>query len=74
MSLGGEQKGYFSIKNVYREGLEKVIRDLGNQYDLHLLSGDNDAERDRLQQIFGPKAILLFNQSPTDKKIVCGRT
>ena len=68
VSLAGEQKGYFSIKNVYRDGLEKVIHDLGNQYDLHLLSGDNDAERDRLQQIFGSNAVLHFNQSPSDKK------
>jgi len=68
VSLAGEQRGYFSIKNVYREGLEKVIHDLGKKYDLHLLSGDNDAENDRLQQIFGPNAILHFNQSPTDKK------
>lgn len=68
VSIGGEQRGYFSIKNVYRQGLEKVIHDLGSQYDLHLLSGDNDAERTHLQEVFGPQAILLFNQSPTDKK------
>jgi len=68
LSIGGIQKGYFSIKNVYRKGLENVIHDLKEYYDLHLLSGDNAAERERLQQIFGSSAILKFNQSPTDKK------
>ncbi|MDA3942883.1 MAG: heavy metal translocating P-type ATPase metal-binding domain-containing protein [Bacteroidetes bacterium] len=68
VSIAGEQIGYFSIKNVYREGLQSVIKDLGTKYDLHLLSGDNEAERDHLQQVFGPQARLHFNQSPTDKK------
>ena len=39
-----------------------------SHYDLHLLSGDNEAEEVRLQQIFGSTAVLKFNQSPTDKK------
>jgi Cu+-exporting ATPase len=35
---------------------------------LHLLSGDNEAEKKNLQKVFGSDAILKFNQSPTDKK------
>lgn len=68
LSVSGEQYGYFSIKNVYREGLEIVINDLKSRYDLHLLSGDNEAEMEHLQKVFGADAILKFNQSPTDKK------
>jgi Cu+-exporting ATPase len=68
LSISGKQYGYFIIKNVYREGLEIVINDLKSQYDLHLLSGDNEAEKKNLQKIFGSDAILKFNQSPTDKK------
>jgi Cu+-exporting ATPase len=68
LSISGKQYGYFIIKNVYREGLEIVINDLKSQYDLHLLSGDNEAEKKNLQKVFGSDAILKFNQSPTDKK------
>jgi len=68
LSISGEHKGFFSIKNVYRDGLQTVIDDLKSHYDLHLLSGDNEAEEERLQQIFGSSAVLKFNQSPTDKK------
>ena len=38
-----------------------------NKYKLYLLSGDNEAERENLIPVFGDKAVLLFNQSPTDK-------
>ncbi len=68
ISVNREQLGYFSIGNSYRTGLEKVIEDLGKRFDLHLISGDNDAESQRLRALFGPKAELLFNQSPTEKR------
>lgn len=68
ISINRVQMGYFSIGNSYRQGLEKVIGQLGKKFDLHLISGDNDAESQKLRAIFGPQAALLFNQSPTDKR------
>jgi Cu+-exporting ATPase len=68
VGINGQTLGYFSIGNTYREGLQEVITKLGNKYELHLISGDNEAERDKLRQVFGPEAQLHFNQSPTDKK------
>ena len=38
-----------------------------NKFNLYLLSGDNEAERENLLPVFGENAVLLFNQSPTDK-------
>jgi Cu+-exporting ATPase len=35
-------------------------------YQLHILSGDNDSEKKQLQTYF-PLAPLMFNQSPQDK-------
>ncbi len=61
--------GYFKIENVYRQGLEEVIRDLKKyHYEIFLLSGDNDAEKSTLAKIFGNDTRLLFKQSPTDKR------
>lgn len=68
ISINRVQMGYYSIGNSYRQGLEKVIGQLGKKFDLHLISGDNDAESQKLRAIFGPQAALLFNQSPTDKR------
>lgn len=59
--------GYFRMENRYREGLDAVIADLGQRYDLHLLTGDNEAERANLVPLFGDGSRLRFNQSPTDK-------
>lgn len=68
VGFDGKTYGYFSISNQYRGGLEAVIADLKNNYELHLISGDNEAERSNLLKLFGNDADLHFNQSPTDKK------
>ena len=60
--------GYFQIENQYRPGLQEVVTALKKRAKLYLLSGDNDAEKSNIQQIFGRQAVLLFNQSPTDKR------
>lgn len=67
ISYGGQFLGYFTIKNRYREGTQRVIGELKKKYELHLISGDNDAERENLIQLFGPESKLSFNQSPNDK-------
>ncbi len=60
--------GYFQIENQYRPGLQQVVTAFKKRAELYLLSGDNDAEREKIQKIFGQQAELLFNQSPTDKR------
>ncbi len=60
--------GYFKIENQYREGLKAVIDSLKKRYELYLLSGDNESEKENLLPLFGSEAKLLFNQSPTDKR------
>jgi len=60
--------GYFKIENQYRPGLKTVIDSLRDKYELYLLSGDNDSERENLRPLFGSDSILKFNQSPTDKR------
>ncbi len=60
--------GYFKIENQYRKGLKEVIDSLKNRYELFLLSGDNESEKENLLPLFGSEAKLFFNQSPTDKR------
>ncbi len=59
--------GRFHLENRYRPGLAEVISDLSRSYELHLLTGDNEAERENLQPLFGDGSRLHFNQTPTDK-------
>lgn len=67
LSIGKEVRGYFEIGNKYREGLEEITNDLKKSFDLHLISGDNDAEKKNLAPLFHQVSNLKFNQSPTDK-------
>jgi P-type Cu+ transporter len=68
VSIDGRILGYYSFMNTYREGLNQVISTLKRRYKLHLISGDNDAEKENLESVFGTESRLLFNQSPVDKK------
>jgi Cu+-exporting ATPase len=65
--IDGSVAGYFQLENEYREGLQNLIQKLGKSYELHLLTGDNEAERPNLIGYFGNEQRLHFNQSPTDK-------
>lgn len=65
--LGDSVAGYFQLENEYRKGLYELIRKLEKTHELHLLTGDNDAEKANLIKFFGTETRLHFNQSPTDK-------
>ncbi len=67
VSVNSELLGYFSIKTSYREGLNGLIDDLKQNYQLALISGDNNAEERRLRSVFDYKSTLLFEQSPQQK-------
>lgn len=59
--------GFFELSNSYREGIDKVIRILNKNYDLALLSGDNEGEKINLIKYFKNDSQLFFNLSPKDK-------
>jgi Cu+-exporting ATPase len=68
IAVDGEVKGYFDINNSYRDGVHEMVQKLEHRgFSLHVLSGDNNAEKENLQQIFGKNTPLLFNQSPQNK-------
>ena len=68
ISVDGIVKGYFKVSNQYREGITEMIRSLSaKQYQLHVLSGDNAAERKNLKSIFNDHSTILFHQSPHEK-------
>jgi Cu+-exporting ATPase len=60
-------RGYFSFYQEARPGLKESIENFSSDYKMAVLSGDNDAERERFQKLFAGKAELYFNHSPHDK-------
>jgi Cu+-exporting ATPase len=67
LMIDGEVIGFFNFKNAYRPGLNQLVKSLKRDFDLKLISGDNDAEKENLETIFGEKSTLLFNQKPDEK-------
>lgn len=67
VSIESELPGYYLFSNHYRESIPELIKDLRGKYRLSVISGDNEMEKENLQQLLGKNAILLFHQKPEDK-------
>ena len=66
ISINSTPAGFYTISNQYRQGFDEVLDFLKGEFDLYLLSGDNDSELKYLSTFFD-KEHLLFNQKPGDK-------
>lgn len=67
VAIDGAYRGAFILPNSVRNGASEMISALKNNYHLSLLSGDNERERVHFEKLFGPTAVLKFNQGPLDK-------
>lgn len=68
VKINEHYKGFYEVKNSYRAGMETMIKDLQKKpFALHMLSGDNEAEKNNLLNLFGAATPLLFKVSPQDK-------
>jgi Cu+-exporting ATPase len=67
LQIENNNRGYFIFRNTYRKGFESLVANLQSDFDLHVLSGDNDSERQALNQIFNSNSNINFNQSPENK-------
>lgn len=59
--------GYFHIQSALRRGASEVVKGLSEDFELHLLSGDNDHEKDSLTAQLSENITFNFNQSPAGK-------
>ncbi|WP_185862328.1 heavy metal translocating P-type ATPase [Blattabacterium cuenoti] len=67
ISINNKFIGYFLFRNYYREGIEKIFKDL-KKYKIIILSGDhNKLEEKYLKSILPKFSKVIFNQSPEDK-------
>jgi Cu+-exporting ATPase len=67
ISSNNDYKGKFTFYNSYRKGVSKLFNTLKQQFDLVILSGDNEGERENLKKLLPTKTKLIFNQKPEDK-------
>ena len=67
ISTNNIYKGKFTFYNAYRKGITNLFNRLKNQYNLVILSGDNEGEKENLTKLLPSKTKILFNQNPEDK-------
>ncbi len=67
IKIGEVYFGKYTFQNQYREGLEKLFANLSKEYQIKVLSGDNDGERANLEAILPKGTELIFNQKPEQK-------
>lgn len=67
ISINGIVFGKFIFHNQYRAGLAGLFSKLQQQYDLKVLSGDNEGEREVLEKLLPNGVTLAFNQKPQQK-------
>jgi len=67
IKIGEAYFGKYTFQNQYREGLEKLFANLSKDYEIKVLSGDNDGERANLEAILPKGTELIFNQKPEQK-------
>ncbi|MDG1804593.1 heavy metal translocating P-type ATPase metal-binding domain-containing protein [Flavicella sp.] len=67
ININGIYKGRFSFKNKYRNGMFGMFRKLQKNFNLTLLSGDNEGEKKYLTEKLPSKTSFVFDQKPEDK-------
>jgi Cu+-exporting ATPase len=74
VALQGVPRGQFILAGQYRDGVAPLVRELRKHYNIVLLSGDSDREREKLNRLFGEDVPLHFHQTPADKLAFVAKT
>ncbi|MEC3881294.1 heavy metal translocating P-type ATPase [Parapedobacter sp. 10938] len=67
IAIDGHVKGCLVAMQPWRPQLAQVMGRLANNYELNLVSGDHDKDREQLRAIFPRQSALLFNRLPIEK-------
>lgn len=67
ISFDNYMAGKFLISNIYRPDIQAAIKELLPNYELSVLSGDDEGEKKNLEEIFDDTSRIRFRQSPAEK-------
>ena len=67
ISSNDSYKGKYIFHNEYRDGVSEVFKDMSKNFDVAILSGDNEGEKSRLEKLLPKLTPLYFNQKPQHK-------
>jgi len=67
IEIDGNYFGRYIFHNQYRNGLSELFSNLSQQYEIKVLSGDNEGERANMEKLLPKGTQLIFNQKPDQK-------
>ncbi len=67
ISIDNRYVGKFIFLTVYRQGLKELFEALSHRYSLKILSGDNQGEKEVLEQLLPQGVEMIFDQKPEQK-------
>lgn len=67
VEIAGRYKGYFTVKQGWRQELHLLFNKLKWKFDMYILSGDNESDKQVLLGFFPFPHHLFFKQSPHEK-------
>lgn len=67
ISIDNKYKGRYVFATVYRPRLKELFEELSKNYNLKILSGDNEGEKEALMALLPQSTELVFNQKPDEK-------
>lgn len=68
VEINNQLKGVFHISSRKRAGVEELLQKLKKRFDIHLISGDNNWEREEWKRLLEKEEQLHFNQQPQEKR------
>lgn len=67
IKIGQTYYGQYVFNNQYREGLTALFAKMSGAFEIKLLSGDNEGEREVLESLLPSGTEMVFNQKPEQK-------
>ncbi len=67
ISINNSVKGYFAVVPQYREGISNSLSNIAAKMQISVVSGDNDKDKARLEDILPNNSEMIFNYLPDDK-------
>lgn len=68
ISINNKIKGLFSLQDKFRNNYQTVLTSLKKNYELHLISGDQDKEKEKIENIIQNQENVHFYFTPSDKQ------
>lgn len=68
LKINDTVRGVFLMKNEYRPGLINTVKKLLQKFNVQVITGDGEGEREKLKEIFSEEDNIFFKMDPFAKR------